>query len=81
MKKTSLLLFFLAFTFLFAAAQPKHDCYWMMGYSDSSPDSSIWGASVMDFCGDSMEIYEIDRPMNFDFTNSSMCDSAGNLLF
>lgn len=81
MKKTCLLLFFLVFIFLFAAAQPKHDCYWMMGYEDSAPDSSIWGASVMNFCGDSLEIYEIDRPMNFDFTNSSMCDSAGNLLF
>jgi len=81
MKKTFLLLFFLAFSIIHALAQPKHDCYWMMGYEDSAPDSSIWGASVMNFCGDSLEIYEIDRPMNFDFTNASMCDSAGNLLF
>ncbi|HRF41085.1 MAG TPA: T9SS type A sorting domain-containing protein [Saprospiraceae bacterium] len=81
MKKTLLLSFFLVFALLQTLAQPKHDCYWMMGYSDSSPDSSIWGASVMDFCGDSLQIYEINRPMNFDFTNASMCDSAGNLLF
>lgn len=81
MKKTLLLSFFLAFALLQTLAQPKHDCYWMMGYEDSAPDSSIWGASVMNFCGDSLEIYEIDRPMNFDFTNASMSDSAGNLLF
>jgi hypothetical protein len=62
-------------------AQPKYDCYWMMGYHDHAPDSLIWGASVMDFCGDSLQIYETDHPMNFNFTNASMSDEAGNLLF
>lgn len=81
MKKTLLLSFFLAFALHQTLAQPKHDCYWMMGYEDSAPDSSVWGASVMNFCGDSLEIYEIDRPMNFGFTNASICDTSGNLLF
>jgi hypothetical protein len=65
-----------------ARAQPKHDCNWMFGYGygNDSP-FPIFGPSVMDFCGDSLEIYEIDRPMNFRFTNASIADEEGNLLF
>ncbi len=53
----------------------------MFGYSDSAPDTSVWGASVMDFCGDSLQIYEIDRPMDFRATNASISDDEGSLLF
>ncbi|MBX2929904.1 MAG: T9SS type A sorting domain-containing protein [Saprospiraceae bacterium] len=63
-------------------AQPKYDCYWMFGYGyNSSSPIPKYGPSVMDFCGDSLQMYEIDRPMNFSFTNASMSDEAGNLLF
>jgi hypothetical protein len=64
-----------------ASAQPKYDCYWMMGYDDHAPPDQIWGASAMDFCGDSLHIYEINRPMDFDYANASMADAEGNLLF
>jgi hypothetical protein len=64
-----------------ASAQPKYDCYWMMGYADYAPPDQIWGASAMDFCGDSLQIYEIDRPMEFGRANASMADAEGNLLF
>lgn len=59
--------------------QAKHDCYWMLGYGGGG--NPFIGASVMDFCGDSLEIYPIDRTMNFDRANTAMSDEDGRLLF
>lgn len=82
MKKLVPLFVLAVLSVMLLQAQTKYDCYWMFGYADDYEETdTIFGASVMDFCGDSLRIYEIDRPMNFDFTNASMSDETGNLLF
>jgi hypothetical protein len=63
-----------------ARAQPKYDCHWMFGYNYGSPNP-IHGPAAINFCGDTLQVYEIDRPMNFDLANASIANEDGNLLF
>ncbi len=63
--------------FLFAQ---KHDNVWLFGYTSNTVDSSF-GGTVIDFNTTPPDIYYEFREMNIDITNTSMCDSAGNLLF
>ena len=73
---------FLLLLFLsnFIYSQVKHDNVWLFGY-DSDAINPIYGGSVMDFNTLPATIYSEDRLMNLDFTNASICDTAGNLLF
>ncbi len=59
----------------------QHDNVWLFGYNSSVPDVSGFGGSVIDFSIIPADIYYEYRDMEFDFTNSSICDTAGNLLF
>jgi len=57
----------------------RHDQIWLFGFSTSS--DSTYGGSVLEFTQDSIHPYFQDRDMNFDATNTSICDTSGNLLF
>ncbi len=56
------------------------DNLWLLGYYSSQP--SPFGPSTMDFKNGSPLIYrDTARTMNFDFLETSMSDSTGNILF
>ncbi|HRH62859.1 MAG TPA: T9SS type A sorting domain-containing protein [Bacteroidia bacterium] len=52
---------------------------WILGYDAGAGPG--FGTTNIDFNYTPKQIYQFDRPMNFMRTNTSMCDSAGNLLF
>lgn len=58
----------------------KHDNIWLFGYdsNDTYPD---FGGSELDFSTTPPGIFQEFRDLNFNVTNASMCDTAGNLLF
>lgn len=58
----------------------KHDYMWLFGY-DSYTSFPEFGGITIDFNHSPVSITKTERPMNFLATNSSMCDSSGNLLF
>jgi len=58
----------------------QHDNIWMFGYS-SNPDFPEFGGSVLDFSTNPVDTFYEYREMNLDFTNASICDTVGNLLF
>lgn len=58
----------------------QYDNVWLLGY-ESSSDTSIFGGTVLEFNTDSVNIFYQFRDMNFEITNTSLCDSLGNLLF
>jgi PKD repeat protein len=58
----------------------KHDYVWLMGY-DTSLIVPGGDGLVMDFNETPVFIYYEQRDMNFQRTNASICDTAGNLLF
>ncbi len=63
-----------------SSSAQKHDNIWLFGYaSEAGVDG--FGGTVMEFIEDSLNLYYEYRAMNFDFTNTSICDSTGNLLF
>src|SRR5690606_30897494 len=78
-KRKNILLIILLLSAGISGAQ-RHDNIWLFGYSSNTVDSA-WGGSVMDFNGDSLEISYQYRYLNFNVTNASICDTAGNLLF
>lgn len=50
---------------------------WMLGYNYgiTYPDLGF------DFSDDTLSVFNLQRPMGFFFTDASICDTAGNLLF
>ena len=58
----------------------KEDFLWLFGYS-SDTTTMEYGGTNIDFNVEPPDIYYEFREMNFDITNSSICDSIGNLLF
>ena len=75
--------FFVLLTF-FASAQ-KQDYQWLMGYKSfygyDTTFNKYLGISRLDFNQSPRNIYYDSLYMNFSKTNTSMCDSEGNLLF
>jgi hypothetical protein len=58
----------------------KHDYIWLTGYS-STPNSTLFGGTVIDFNENPPDLYYEFRDMSFFQANASICDTAGNLLF
>ncbi len=58
----------------------QHDNLWLFGY-ESYANTECYGGSVLDFTTNSVDTFFQYRDMNFDVTNASICDTAGNLLF
>ncbi len=52
---------------------------WMLG--KDSPTNPDFAGAIMDFNGDSAEVYTFFQELYFYQTNASICDTAGNLLF
>ncbi|MBL0309721.1 MAG: T9SS type A sorting domain-containing protein [Bacteroidetes bacterium] len=68
---------------LLMAEGQKHDYVWLMGYNSHLGDTLgfHFGNTIFDFNSSTMEMRRDSLRMNFDFTNTSYCDSSGNLLF
>ncbi|MFQ5446394.1 MAG: hypothetical protein ACE5FF_05625, partial [Saprospiraceae bacterium] len=78
MKKTICIIHLLyASVLLFAQ---RHDNIWVLGYYGQSPHPDL-GGIFMDFNQDSLLVYDVDTGMDFNFTDASICDAEGNLLF
>lgn len=60
-------------------AQEKGDFVWMFGRNNSN--NPFFRGSVADFNSTPIFTYQQDRPISFRFTNSSICDDNGDLLF
>lgn len=58
----------------------KRDYYWLLGY-DSNPQNLMFGGTLIDFHQEPPFLSYEFRNLNFDITNASICDTAGNLLF
>jgi len=74
MKKQILL--YILFWIPIALFAQKHDYIWHFGQSNTS-----YPATVLDFNFPNDSIYIINRPMRIGYDNTSICDTAGNLLF
>ncbi len=63
----------------------KHDYVWLSGYDSYVGYDPGWGfyfgTSVLDFNYQPRSVSFDSTEMNFDRTNTSFCDSSGNLLF
>ena len=74
---------FLLFIFVslpFAAFGQKHDYMWIIG--DNNTTSTIThGGATINFNYNPRSVYYNFRKLNMYLTNSSICDSMGNLLF
>jgi hypothetical protein len=78
MKKTICIIHLLCIAaFLFAQ---RHDNIWVLGYYGQNPHPDL-GGIFMDFSQDSLMVYDVDTGMDFNFTDASICDAEGNLLF
>lgn len=78
MKK--LLLIFLFFSYLSLGFSQNEDFFWVFGYSSNTIDSSFGGTNI-DFNFEPPDIHYEFRELDFDITNSSICDAEGDLLF
>lgn len=81
---TSCILFFLFLQI--SCFTQKHDYVWLSGYDsnvyiDSSQFGWKYGNTKFDFNYSPVSVKYDSLQMNFDFTNTSFCDSEGNLLF
>lgn len=71
----------LFFVFLFSAhflTAQKEDNVWLLGGSLSQ--DSVFKTCKMDFSGDSLKLIYLYKNLPFDFTNTLICDSSGQLL-
>lgn len=84
---TTAILFLLSFHSSFSQ---KNDYVWLSGYmGDTSgfigyypPAGFYFGTTTIDFHFSPEKIeWDSTRRMNFDYTNTSFCDSSGNLMF
>jgi hypothetical protein len=65
----------------------KEDNIWFTGYEGGNSDGTLdtgsytfFGISKLDFSGDTLQINRTRKGVNFDFTNSTICDSLGNII-
>ncbi len=65
--------------FGFSEAQ-LHDNVWLFGFESYTNTDGV-GGSVLDFSGDSLDIFYEYRDMDLNITNAGICDTSGNLLF
>jgi len=72
---------FICLFFLLSLSAQKYDNIWLFGYNASVPNAPGYGGSVIDFFLTPPDIYFEAREMALRFTNGSICDTAGNLLF
>ncbi len=75
----------LSLTFVNAVSQPpfvkeKRDYIWLLGYN-SNPIDVIVGGTRINFNFSPPARTYVFRDLDFDATNASICDTAGNLLF
>lgn len=69
----SLFLLFIAFNS--AAFGQNQNNVWMLGYQ------TIYKEFGINFNNGNADTFSVERPMSFNWTNASICDSNGNLLF
>lgn len=80
--KKYLLVALLLVASLIPLSAQQHDNVWLMGRSGVVPDSnSVYALSMLNFSQIAPEISFLAEEMDFDATNSSISDAAGNLLF
>jgi len=79
--KSLVTLTFIGSLFYLSLSAQKYDNIWLFGYNASVPNAPGFGGTVMDFSLTPPDIYYESRDMEFYFTNGSICDTAGNLLF
>jgi hypothetical protein len=79
MKKIILILFVIFFSFQLTA-QIKYDYNWLFGYSGGENDSLYYGVNI-NFGGNSIDISDTFINIELRFTNATMSDSTGQLLF
>jgi len=61
-------------------AQEKFDYQWMVGYPPYKGDSSLYGACMMDFNGDSLKLIKVpEATLVTILTTASICDKYGKL--
>ena len=72
--------FLLLLTFFTLNAQENLDNFWIFGQFSAS-DLPISQGSIVDFGEDSIETFEHSVTFEMDFSNTSMCNETGNLLF
>ncbi|MCC6727030.1 MAG: T9SS type A sorting domain-containing protein [Saprospiraceae bacterium] len=77
--KFQLILFLLLHCFSLAYAQ-KHDHHWVFGQETYEPNP-IFGGTDLTFGDDSVTVEIVTRDIWFRFTNASICDVEGNLMF
>jgi hypothetical protein len=77
--KFQLILFLLLHCFSLAYAQ-KHDHHWVLGQETYEPIPIFGGTDLM-FSEDSVIAEMVTREIDFWFTNASICDREGNLMF
>lgn len=69
----------------FHSSGQKHDYVWLSGYDSHIGFDSSWGfyfgTDVVDFNYSPRQIGYDSLEMNFSLTNTSFCDSDGNLMF
>lgn len=61
-------------------SQAKHDYIWMSGYGLLDPDPEF-GISFMDFNNNNLTLYEKSLNIEFNVTDISVCNEAGQLIF
>ncbi|MBL0309048.1 MAG: hypothetical protein IPP77_05030 [Bacteroidetes bacterium] len=70
---------------LLLAKGQKNDYVWLSGYDSQTGYSPIWnyyfGTTIFDFNDSPVSVRRDSLQMNFSATNTSYCDSNGNLLF
>lgn len=74
------ILFFLLLSFWEPAFSQKHDYIWVSG-DGNTPATTTHGGITIDFNQKPVNAYYNYRNQNLFTTNSSICDSTGNLLF
>ncbi|MBR9919922.1 MAG: T9SS type A sorting domain-containing protein [Bacteroidetes bacterium] len=65
---------------LYAQSGSLRDYRWQIGFSfvDNNPD---YGGTDFNFFESPVELTSVDRELNFNITNASICDTNGELLF
>jgi hypothetical protein len=59
----------------------KYDMIWVLGRYGLHTNSQIHGGISVDFNQSPPYIYQVERDFEIDFTNASVCDHEGNLMF
>lgn len=68
-------IFLLLITFNNAVSGQNQNNVWMLGYQ------TVYKEFGIDFSNGNADTFSVERPMSFNWTNASICDNNGNLLF